>query len=159
MPTDLRFGRLRASVADVADSGLDVLPHFEMAVISVLEGIEHPGEFPEIRRRLRGEGVRSAVHRGVLLLKPVDLERALAAGALSGSDELYLVEEWNEEFEPFPGRVAGEDFSKGTPLGLEEWMLDARCLLALGDGDGVNFATPNAELEERLRERFAALKS
>lgn len=159
MPSDLRFGRLRASVADVVDAGLDVLPHFEMAVISVLEGIEHPGEFPEIRRRLRGEGVRSAVHRGVLLLKPVDLERAVAAGALGGSDELYLVEEWNEEFEPFPGRVAGEDFAKGTPLGLDEWMVDARCLLALGDGDGVNFATHRADLEERLRERFAALQS
>jgi hypothetical protein len=159
MPSDLRFGRLRASVADIVDAGLDVLPHFEMAVISVLEGIEHPGEFPEIRRRLRGEGVRNAVHRGVLLLKPVDLERAVSAGALGGSDELYLVEEWNEELEPFPGRVAGEDFAKGTPLGLDEWMVDARCLLALGDGDGVNFATHRPELEERLRERFAALKS
>jgi hypothetical protein len=159
MPSDLRFGRLRASVADIADAGLDVLPNFEMAVISVLEGIEHPGEFPLIRRRLRGEGVRTAVHRGLLLLKPVDLERAVAAGALPGSDELFLVEEWNEEFEPFPGRVAGEDFGKGTPLGLDEWMVDGRVLLALGDADGVNFATHSAELEERLRERFVALKS
>ena len=159
MPSDLRFGRLRASVADVVDAGVDVLPHFEMAVISVLEGIEHPGEFPAIRRRLRGEGVRTAVHRGVLLLKPIDLERAVAAGALGGSDELYLVEEWNEEFEPFPGRVTGEDFAKGTPLGLDEWMVDARCLLVLGDGEGVNFATHRPDLEERLRERFAALQS
>ena len=159
MPSDLRFGRLRASIADIVDAGLDVLPHFEMAVISVLEGIEHPGEFPEIRRRLRGEGIRSATHRGVLLLKPVDLERAVSAGLLGGSEELYLVEEWNEEFEPFPGRVASEDFTRGTPLGLDEWMVDARCLLALGDADGVNWATHHPELEERLRERFAALKS
>jgi hypothetical protein len=159
MPSDLLFGSLRASVADVVDAGIDVLPHFEMAAISMIEGVEHPGEFPEIRRRLRGEGIRTLVHRGVLLLKPIDLERAVAAGALSGSDEIYLCEEWNEEFEPFPGRVAGDDFAKGTPLGLDEWMIDARCLLALGDAVGVNFATHSADLETRLRGRFPAAKT
>lgn len=159
MPSDLLFGRLRASVADVVDAGIDVLPHFEMAAITVLEGIEHPGEFPAIRRRLRGEGIRAMAHRGVLLLLPGDLERAVSAGVLAGSDELYLCEEWNEEFEPFPGRVAGDDFDKGTPLGLDEWMIDARCLLALGDAAGVNFATHSAELESRLRGRFAAVNT
>ncbi|MFI5372800.1 MAG: hypothetical protein ACHQ52_14685 [Candidatus Eisenbacteria bacterium] len=159
MTSDLLFGRLRASAADVVDAGIDVLPHFEMAAITILEGIEHPGEFPEIRRRLRGEGIRTLVHRGALLLKPGDLERAVSAGALAGSDEIFLCEEWNEEFEPFPGRVAGDDFAKGTPLGLEEWMIDARCLLALGDATGVNFATHNADLDARLRGRFPAAKT
>jgi len=159
MTNDLHFGRLRASVADVVDAGIDVLPHFEMAAIAVFEGVEHPGEFPEIRRRLRAEGIRSAVHRGVLLLTAGDLEKAVSAGLLSGSDELYLLEEWNEELEPFPGRVTGDDFMKGTPLGLDEWMVDAHCMLALGDGAGVNFATYDGELAARLCARFPAPKS
>jgi hypothetical protein len=50
------------------------------------------------------------------------------------------------------------DFADGTPLGLEEWMADAGCLLVLGDGDGLNWATPNAELAERLREQYKAAK-
>ena len=33
-------------------------------------------------------------------------------------------------------------------------MIDTGCLLALGDGDGLNFATLDAELAERLRARF-----
>ena len=159
MTNELRFGRLVATVADVVDSGIDVLPHFEMAAITMLEAVEHPGEFPEIRRRLRAEGIRTAAHRGALLLTPGDLERAASAGMLAGSDEIYLCEEWNEEFEPFPGRVASEDFNKGTPLGLDEWVLDAHCMLALGDAAGVNFATYDSDLAARLRARFPAPRS
>ena len=64
--------------------------------------------------------------------------------------------EWNEEFEPFPGRIGGDvvDFNDSSPLGLEEWMFDSGCVLALGDGRGLNFATLDVELATRLRARF-----
>ena len=160
MSDRLHFSRLRASVADIVDSGIDVLPHFEMAAIAVLEGMERPGEWPEVRRKLRAEGLRAAQHRGVLLLTPGDLERASSSGLLGGSDEVFLLETWDEEFESFPGRITGEDqdFSVTTPLGLEEWMVDVGCLLAAGDGHGVNFATLDGELAERLRARFPVAK-
>jgi hypothetical protein len=41
-----------------------------------------------------------------------------------------------------------------TPIGLEEWMIDSDCLLAVGDGNGLNFATLDKTLAERLRTRF-----
>jgi len=150
------FGCLRGTVADVVDAGIDVLPHFEMAAIAVIEGTERPGEWPQMRRRLRAEGIRPADHRGVLLLTPGDIERLASVGILTGSDELYLCAEWNDEFEVFPGRIGeGQDFTDGTPLGLDEWMLFAGCILALGDGVGLNYAPPDAELDARLRARFA----
>ena len=37
-------------------------------------------------------------------------------------------------------------------------MVDAGCLIALGDGHGLNFATPEAELADRLRARFKLIK-
>jgi len=151
----VHFGCLRGTVSDVVDAGIDVLPHFEMAAISMLEGTERPGEWPQMRRRLRAEGIRPADHRGVLLLTPGDLERVASVGILTGSDELYLCAEWNDEFEVFPGRIGeGQDFTDGTPLGLDEWMLDSGCILAIGDGVGLNYATPDAELDARLRARF-----
>ncbi|HEV2105283.1 MAG TPA: hypothetical protein VGU27_06085, partial [Candidatus Eisenbacteria bacterium] len=54
------------------------------------------------------------------------------------------------------GRLAPDhvDFTEGTPLGLEEWMVDAHCVLALGDGAGLNYATTSRELHERLLARF-----
>jgi hypothetical protein len=66
------------------------------------------------------------------------------------------VAQWNDEFESFPGRITSDvlDFNEGTPLGLEEWLLDSDCILAAGDGDGLNFATLDPELAERLRARF-----
>src|SRR6516164_1148954 len=70
----LHAGCLRGSIADVVDAGMDLLPHFEMAAITVLDALERPGELPAVRRRLRAEGIRAVEHRGALLLKPGELD-------------------------------------------------------------------------------------
>jgi hypothetical protein len=149
------YGRLHATVSEVVDAG-DLLPHYELAAIAVLEGQERPGEEPAVRRRLRAEGIRPREHRGALLVEPGEMERVSGAGLLSGGDEVFFAAEWDDEFEPFPARVSGEslDFREGLPLGLEDWMLESRCVLAVGDGGGLNYATPSLELHERLSGRF-----
>ena len=88
--------------------------------------------------------------------EPGELDRFSSVGLFQGASELFLCAEWNEEFEPFPGRISSDlhDFNEVTPLGLEEWATDAGCLLAIGDGDGLNFVTPNADLAERLSAQF-----
>ena len=161
MSDRLQFGRLDATIADVVDAGIDLLPHFEMAAIPVLENADRPAEWPEVRRRLRAEGIRTRQHRGVLLLEPGELDRLSSVGMFRGLDELFLSAEWDEEYEGFPGRITSDfhDFSEVTPLGLEEWMIDSGCLLALGDGRGLNFASLDAELAERLRTRFKPVRA
>ena len=156
MSTRLHHGRLAAGISDVVDGGFDLLPVFELAAVPVLDGAERPGEWPEVKRRLRAEGVRARQHRGVLLLEPGELDRVSSVGLFEGSSELFLCSEWNDEFEPFPGRISSDlhDFNEVTPLGLEEWAMDAGCLLALGDGVGLNFVTPSPDLAERLRAQF-----
>ena len=160
MPEYLHHGRLVASVSDVVDAGFELLPSFGLAAIPVLDGAERPAEWPEISRRLLSEGIRSKQHRGALLLEPGELDRFSSVGLFHGVDELFLCAEWDEELEPFPGRVSSDlhDFNEGTPLGLEEWVADAGCLLVLGDGDGLNFATPSPELAERLRSLYRVAK-
>ena len=156
MSERLLFGRLNASVSEAVDAGIDLLPHFEMAAIPVLENADRPGEWPEVKRRLRSEGIRTKQHRGVLLFKPGELDRFSSVGLLKGMDELFLLTEWQDEFESFPGRITSDvqDFNEASPLGLEEWMIDAGCLLALGDGHGLNFACLDPDLAKRLRARF-----
>jgi hypothetical protein len=156
VPERLHHGSLQGSVADVVDAGVDLLPHFEMAVIPVLDGAERPGEWPAVRRRLRAEGIRVEQHRGVLLLAPGELDRFSSVGFFNGFDELFLCLEWNDEFESFPGRVTSDaaNFNEATPLGLEEWMMDIGCIIALGDGSGLNFATLDSDIADRLRARF-----
>lgn len=160
MSDQVYAGRLKGSVSDVLDAGVDVLPHFEMAAISVLDGAERPAEWPVVKRRLRAEGVRAVDHRGVLLITSGELDHLASVGFFNGNDEVFLVAEWNEEFEAFPGRITTDahDFEDGTPLGLDEWMVDSGCVLAVGDGAGVNFATLDAGLNDRLRSRFSAVK-
>jgi hypothetical protein len=155
--TDRLFhGAIRASVSDIIDAGIDLLPHFELAAVTMLNSVEQPALAPDIRRRLRSEGIRTERHRGAILLEPGELDRFSSVGLFEGGDELYLCSEWNDEFEPFPGRIGGDaqSFEITTPLGLEEWMIDVGCLLALGDGASLNFATLDPELGERLRTRF-----
>ena len=155
MKDRLFSGRLTASISDVIDA-VDLVPDYQLAAIAVLDGNERPGEVPMIRRRLRAEGIRSMTHRGALLLAPGELDRLSSLGLLSGQDELYLVAEWNDEFEVFPGRISADlvDFEETTPLGLEEWMVGSGCMLALGDGQGLNFAALDPALGEELRARF-----
>jgi hypothetical protein len=152
----LLHGCLNATVADAVDAGIDMLPHFEMGAIPVLENADRPGEWPEVKRRLRSESIRTKQHRGVLLLKPGELDRFSSVGMFNGVDELFLLSKWNAEFEGFPGRITSDlhNFNESTPLGLEEWMIDVGCLLALGDGQGLNFACLDPGLAERLRARF-----
>ena len=149
------FGRLQTSVSEVVDAG-DLLPEFELAAIAVFEGRERPGEEPAVRRRLRSEGIRPTEHRGALLLDPGELERLSTVGLFAGGDEVYLASEWNDEFEPFPGRISADvaDFREATPLGLEEWMVHAGCVLVLGDGTSLNYATMSRDVHERLAARF-----
>ena len=149
-------GRLHATVSEVVDVG-EFLPHYELAAIAVFEGQERPGEEPAVRRRLRAEGIRPRENRGALLVEPGELERLSTAGMLSGSDEVYFAVEWNDEFEPFPGRISGDlaDFREAIPLGLHDWMIETQCVLVVGDGGGLNYATTSAELHERLSKRFA----
>jgi hypothetical protein len=148
-------GRLKTSVSELVDA-VDLLPDYELAAIAVLEGQERPGEEPAVRRRLRAEGIPPREHRGALLLEPGEMERCSSAGFLSGGDEVFFAVEWNDEFEPFPSRVSADvvDFREGLPLGLEEWMLESRCVLVAGDGGGLNYATTSPELHERLQQRF-----
>ena len=155
MSERIYFGRLQASVSEIVDAG-DLLPEFELAAIAVMEGQERPGEEPAVRRRLRAEGIRPTEHRGALLLDPGEVERFSSVGLLAGGDEVYFAAEWNDEFESFPGRISaeGSDFRHGVPLGLEDWMLDSRCLLVLGDGGELNYATSSREVHERLVSRF-----
>jgi len=149
------FGRLDATVSQVVDA-VDLLPDYALAAINVLEGQERPGEEPAVRRRLRSEGIRPREHRGALLVEPCEMERASTAGLLSGGDEVYFAAEWNDEFEPYPARVTAEtvDFREGLPLGLEDWMLECGCVLALGDGVALNYATTSQDLHEQLSKRF-----
>ena len=160
MSQNLLHGTLKATVVDVIDAGVDLMPHFELACIPLMDGIEQPAEWPQIRRRLRAEGVRYKTHRGAILLAAGELDHVSSVGMFQGNDEIYLCAEWNEELEPFPGRIGSEhDFQVTTPLGLEEWMVDAGCLLALGDAAGLNYATLDPELDRRLRTRFATVKA
>jgi len=117
-----------------------------------------PGEWPDVRRRLRAEGVRARQHRGMLLLEPAswtsaprrDVPRRRRVVPVPGVDD---------ELEPFPGRVSSDmhDFNEGTPLGLENgWRIRGACWCS--GTVAAQLATLDAALAARLRAQFRAAK-
>ncbi len=155
MSDHIYHGRLDATVAEVIEHS-ELLPDHELAAVPVLEGQERPGEEPAVRRRLRYEGIRPREHRGALLVEPGEIERFSSAGLFGGGDEVFLTAEWNDEFEPYPSRVSADmtDFRDSLPLGLADWMHENGCVLVLGDGGALNYATTIEAVHERLQARF-----
>src|SRR4051794_18930880 len=88
MSTLLYHGRLAANLTDIVDEGFDLLPPFELAAVPVVDGAERPAEWPEVKRRLRAEGIRLREHRGMLLLEPGELDRLSSVGFFQGANEL-----------------------------------------------------------------------
>ena len=122
MTERLLHGCLKASVADVVEAGLELLPDFELAAIPMLDGQERPAEVPTVRRRLRAEGIRVVEHRGVLLLTARDLQyRATRfASAILGTavvfTMVFLMTGVTEQFHREPREVV-------RVLGSDAWLL------------------------------------
>ena len=87
-----------------------------------------------------------------------DLLRAVnVPGLMAGFDEVWLFDHGRPNKEVPLGIVLTSDavnFNEQLPEGLETYMRETRCVLALGDGCGLNYATWDGEWHTWLVEEF-----
>jgi hypothetical protein len=98
--------------------------------------------------------VEYAVNYGNICVTMPSLWRALEVGVLTGFDEVWV--HGNElptiSLETAPSATSdGVSFSPGVPAGLADAMDATDCILVLGDGCGLNYATLDDRIAERLR--------
>ncbi len=112
----------------------------------------------DLSRILSFHGVEHAVSSGSVCVTMTSLWRAVEQGVMTGFDEVWIHGNGLPaiNLENVPGATSdGVDFSAGIPAGLADAMDATDCILVLGDGCGLNYATPDHRIAERLSSNVA----
>ena len=148
----LTVGWVNSSIHAALTAGL--LAEFGSVLISSIDSDTNPSESGigahilalEPTCRFLGAGVIVPGHKLVQIAEPLNL--------FCGFDEMWC-------FARVPKTPKPADLWLVAPLNIEteqippllaSWMAEADCKLALGDGIGLNFATPRQEIALRLED-------
>jgi hypothetical protein len=125
-----------------------------VALLTVLDSTSAIADLPSLVPNLRSSGLAFAeVDRDVL----VDIPTLLALihdddhEWFTGFDEVWICSSKPARGKPDNLRMTGDRPLETEPSGLASWMRTSTCVLGLGDGDGLNFATFDAALADLLR--------
>lgn len=155
MSTDLQIG-WNASL-DIP-SALQRVPADRLdgtyALISTIDSTPHVCRLPSLVPLLgRLDVFYETVGDDVVVDAPTLLGLINEHDFLSGFDEIWLCDAVPTTGKPERFRFTS-DVSLGPepPTGLADWMCESTCRAGLGDGDGLNFATFDAELARLWRD-------
>jgi hypothetical protein len=112
--------------------------------VLVVRSIDSARSQEDIAKILSFHSVPKQIVRGNVCLTRGDLRSALAAEAFTGFDEVWLFSETppTEDLSAIPSATSETtDFGIGIPKELVKALERTQCLLVLGDGCGLNYAT------------------
>jgi hypothetical protein len=142
---DIPTGLIRVPSARLASS---------VALITTLDSTSTVADLPSLVPHLRNAGLDFAhIDHDVLVDIPTlaQLLHDEHHEWFTGFDELYICSSPPEHGKPDHVRITSDKPLTIEPHGLGSWMKQSTCFLALGDGDGLNFATVDIALAELLR--------
>jgi hypothetical protein len=149
----LYYGNVPTGVQEVLVRLYERSPTFTTALIRCLDSDHTPSGVLGVLARYGIEGRLDA--SGAAVSKEELFRAAKKRGLFAGFDEVWLFED-DRPNRHIPSHIVltsdGLDFNNGLPEGLEACMRDSRCVLALGDGCGLNYATWDCELQNWLAE-------
>jgi hypothetical protein len=147
---NLIVGWLNSNIRAVIGAGL--LSQFRSVLITSIDSTTN------LSTTVMGDGIRTFdpaytfLGPGVLVRGESIARIAAAVNLFTGFDELWC-------FEQPPNRPKPHDLWIVSPFNIETdpiphdllpWMAETDCKLALGDGIGLNFATPQEEIARQL---------
>ena len=130
----------------------ELLPNHRVSLVSAIDSSRNVAELPSVSRFSAGHpGVRP-LGRGML----VDREHLAAMSPFfTGFDEIWFFATAPSVPLPAEIRLTSEAPAEPDPR-LDAWFAQSGCALGLGDGIGLNYATPDARLARLLVTRCAA---
>lgn len=126
--------------------------------IAVIRCLDSSNDATAIARVLDAHQVSFQILNGSVCLSTTDLQLAIYAGAFVGFDEVWLLAGDRPASQMFAySNITsdGKDFSREEPRDLRHAMRESGCIVALGDGCGLNFATSSNDISESLKHRFS----
>ncbi len=152
----LTFGHLPA--ATVPDALAELRDLLGCASHAIIRSLDSSHSERDLSRALSFHGVDFEVSFGNVCVSMGSLWKALEADVFTGFDEVWI---FRNEFpsttlESLTSATSdGADFSAGMPASLAGAMDRTDCVLVLGDGCGLNYATTEDQITERFRSNAA----
>jgi hypothetical protein len=144
------YGSAATHVWGVLEDHRKRMPIFRSAVIRSIDSTKSSEGLMDI---LRWHGLRGTLVAGNALLDADEFSEAAMEGMFTGFDEVWFLRGDTITGEIPPTlRLTSDvaDFRVAVPAGLAAAMLAAGCCLAMGDGDGLNYATDDEEFAKLL---------
>ena len=138
----LYTGTVDGRIAETLARCRDRIPRAYSALIRSVDSTRAPAQ---LRDLLKARVAEVNIGRAGVVVSPEDLCRLVDRGFFCGFDEVWLFDEQRASVAEIPPGIFatsdGVSFADHVPHGLEEVMVAERCLLVLGDGCGLNYAT------------------
>jgi hypothetical protein len=131
-------------------------------LIAIVRCVDSSASPDDIAKILAFHGVGHNVVCKNVILTINDLQTALKAEVFTGFDEVWIVAGAPPDFDLSHLRGAtsdGIEFSTGFPEALANAMAELNCMLILGDGCGLNYATSSGLIRQELAKWGAPGKS
>jgi len=130
-----------------------VFEHLDPAWSAVIRCIDSARDSAEVAKILSHHGVQSRQVSGNTVISVDELKTVLKRNILNGFDEIWFVSGDSPVASLAnipPATSEGADFSTGPPSEITAVMITSDCVLVLGDGCGLNYATNRIHLAEVL---------
>lgn len=123
--------------------------------LAVVRSIDSASTTTDLTKALAFHHIAYDVINGNVCLSAEGLQKAASGGAFTGFDEVWIVAGSPPALDlaSLPSATSdGADFSTDVPEGLSSTMEQINCVLVLGDGCGLNYATTLPQLRDALAE-------
>ena len=148
----LYSGWVEANIHLLLHDHPQLIGNFPWALVTSLDSSLDIPAMPSVQKALEKTATKSFELGKSLVVSGSDLvEMETSYELFFGFDELWLFREYPIQLD-LPGAwiVAPRDLSEGIPSQVEEWTLESRCVLGLGDGIGLNYITVDEEIAAQL---------
>lgn len=138
---------------NVSDALLRILRSRGHDWLAVVRSIDSASTTAELTKSLAFHQIAYDVISGNVCLSIENLQKAVSGGAFTGFDEVWIIAGSPPAFDlaSLPSATSdGADFSADVPEELLRTMEQINCVLILGDGCGLNYATTLPQLQEEL---------
>jgi hypothetical protein len=147
-------GNLDISIGTLACERPDFFARFDRVLVTCVDSVRAVATTHLARALLERFPGCSVMGDGVLVPGLLVTEVEAALGMFVGFDEVWCFLRSPEREKPPALSVLpppGFDVAE-APLGVARWMVESGCQLALGDGLGMNYVTPDPSVECLLTE-------
>lgn len=154
----LSVGWLDASIGALAHNDATPLSRFAFLLITSIDSNPNLQGIPAAQQIVEIYPDCAFLDAGLIVPGAVLKGISERFSLFTGFDEAWCFDEEPEVGKPVDLTIVsplnlGED---DPPQGLAAWMDTSRCKLGLGDGIGLNFATPNEEIARTLQQLVLA---